>query len=101
MASLHYLKVGPGSGLVYDNGTFVYKIFHQLLCLLLLAYVLSRRGSSFRQLGLRWSFRRFSAGLHPGRRLSDHHRARGLVRYESISRLDWTNGPLAVRPRLF
>lgn len=44
------------------NGRWAYDFVHAATALLLLAYVLSRRGADFRKIGLRWSVRDVAIG---------------------------------------
>lgn len=55
--SLYLLRHGPSDNLGLTTGRASYGLVRLLICLLLLAYVLSRRGLRIRDLGLRWSIR--------------------------------------------
>jgi membrane protease YdiL (CAAX protease family) len=61
--SLYLLRHGPSDNLGLTTGRASYGLVRLLVCLLLLAYVLSRRGLSFRSLGLRWSLRDCAIGF--------------------------------------
>lgn len=43
-SSLYFLKHGPNPALALTNGAIVFHLVHQFACILLLAYVLYRRG---------------------------------------------------------
>jgi membrane protease YdiL (CAAX protease family) len=53
--SLYYLISGPPQGPSVSSLKYVAQILQQASTLLLLGYVLSRRGLDFRSIGLRWS----------------------------------------------
>ena len=53
--SLYFLLHGPSVAPQFSSFTWAGGIVHQTTALLLLGYVLSRRGLSFAYLGLRWS----------------------------------------------
>jgi len=60
---LYFLKHGPSPGILFDNSRWTYGLIHEIICLLLLGYVLSRRSLRIRDLGLRWSLRACSTGF--------------------------------------
>lgn len=62
-SSLYFLKHGPNPALALTNGAIVFHLAHQFACILLLAYVLYRRGWRLQNLGLRWSFFSVFVGL--------------------------------------
>jgi membrane protease YdiL (CAAX protease family) len=61
--SLYFFQRGTALQLGQGNSRWIFGLIHETTCLLLLGYVLSRRALRFRDLGLRWSLRRFGAGL--------------------------------------
>ncbi len=61
--ALYLLKNGPGASPLQTSGRWVFGTVHEISALLVLGYVLARRGLRFKDLGLRWSLRDFGAGL--------------------------------------
>jgi membrane protease YdiL (CAAX protease family) len=61
--ALYLLIYGPGASAPYTNFRWVTGIVHEASTLLLLGYVLSRRGRKFAALGLQWSLRNVGIGL--------------------------------------
>src|SRR5580704_17483101 len=61
--SFNLLANGPGAMPHISNVRWTIGIVQEITALLLLGYVLSRRGLSFRNLGLRWSVRDAGTGL--------------------------------------
>jgi hypothetical protein len=59
----YLLKYGPNPAFLPSSVTMAFHLVHQLACILLLAYVLYRRGWKLQHLGLRWSFRSVFVGL--------------------------------------
>lgn len=63
LRSAYVLKVGPSIEPQVSSMRWVVGVVHEGTALLLLGYVLSRRGLKLSSLGLRWSFRDASIGL--------------------------------------
>lgn len=63
ITSLNILLTGRIDAAWVHNLRWASGLFHQLTCLALLGYVLSRRKLQFTDLGLRWSFRDLGSGL--------------------------------------
>jgi membrane protease YdiL (CAAX protease family) len=63
VGSLSALKSGPGAATQLSNSRMVVGFIHEVTCLLLLGYVLSRRSLHFRNLGLEWRLRDVGVGL--------------------------------------
>ena len=64
LSSFYLLANGPGAAPhASSNARWIAGIVHEISSLLLLGYVLSRRGLSVRSLGLRWSIRGIGMGL--------------------------------------
>jgi len=65
LSSLHLWIYGRSLLHYFDHSSWSWtiRILHEATCLLLLGYVLSRRGMRFRDLGLRWSLRDLLSGL--------------------------------------
>jgi|SRR5712692_2859384 len=61
--SLNLLQTGPGAAPRVSNFRWLIGVVNEVNALLLLGYVLSRRGRRFRDLGLRWSLRDVGVGL--------------------------------------
>lgn len=61
--SLTILRSGPGVPPNQQNSKWTNGIFHEVTALMLLGYVLARRGRRIRDLGLRWSLRDAAMGL--------------------------------------
>lgn len=61
--ALYLLHSGSTAALGTSSLRWTYGIIHEISVLLLLAYVLSRRGLRFNSLGLRWSIRDVGVGL--------------------------------------
>lgn len=61
--SLYLLANGPGAAEPVSNARWTVGIAQEVASLLLLGYVLSRRGQRLSNLGLRWSFRDAGVGL--------------------------------------
>ena len=61
--SIYLLVNGPGAMPHISNARWTIGIVQEITALLLLGYVLSRRGHSFRNLGFRWSLRDTGIGL--------------------------------------
>ncbi len=63
LSSLYLLNAGRVENPARSSLRWINGLFHEVLCMLLLGYVLSRRGKRLRDLGLRWSFRDLFAGV--------------------------------------
>jgi membrane protease YdiL (CAAX protease family) len=63
LSSLFLLNAGRVENPASSSLRWINGLFHELLCMLLLGYVLSRRGKRLRDLGLRWSSRDFFLGI--------------------------------------
>ncbi len=63
VSSLHLLIAGPAALPPMSNFRWAGGMLQQIAALLLLGYVLSRRGLKFANLGLRWSLRDVAVGL--------------------------------------
>jgi membrane protease YdiL (CAAX protease family) len=63
IGSIYTLKTGQSTMSLASNSPWAYGILHETTSLLFLRYVLSRRGLSFRDLGLRWTFRDAGMGV--------------------------------------
>jgi Type II CAAX prenyl endopeptidase Rce1-like len=61
--ALYLLKNGPGAVPLQAGGKWGFGAVHEISSLLVLGYVLARRGLRFKDLGLSWSLRDFGAGL--------------------------------------
>jgi ABC-type arginine/histidine transport system permease subunit len=61
--AIYLLLNGPGAITTIAGAQWINGIFHEATALLLLAYVLSRRGLKFSYVGLRWSARDVGTGL--------------------------------------
>lgn len=62
--AIYFLKNGPPADPSEADSTgWLFRIVHEITALLVLVYVLFRRGRRFRDLGLRWSFRDAGVGL--------------------------------------
>jgi membrane protease YdiL (CAAX protease family) len=61
--AIYLLKNGPGAVATLSGARWFTGIGHEAAALLLLGYVLSRRGLKFSYLGFRWSFREFGTGF--------------------------------------
>jgi membrane protease YdiL (CAAX protease family) len=61
--SLYLLTNGPGTMPHISNARWIIGTLQEISALLLLGYVLSRRGLGFKDLGLRWSFRDAGMGI--------------------------------------
>jgi membrane protease YdiL (CAAX protease family) len=61
--ALYLLKNGPSPVLGASTLRWSYSLVHEISALLLLSYVLSRRGLQFKDIGLRWSTRDVGAGV--------------------------------------
>ena len=61
--ALYLLHNGPTGSLGTSSIRWTYGIIHETSVLLLLAYVLSRRGLRFNSLGFHWSIRDFGVGF--------------------------------------
>ena len=63
LSSIYLLYIAPATPIAMNRLRALYGITHEVLGLLLLAYVLSRRNLSFRDLGLQWSRKDIVPGL--------------------------------------
>jgi membrane protease YdiL (CAAX protease family) len=63
LGSLYVFIHGPQQFATASPFRFLSGIIHEILALLLLAYVLARRGQRFRDLGLKWSLKDLGSGL--------------------------------------
>jgi membrane protease YdiL (CAAX protease family) len=63
MGSLYVLKYGRTMLPYLNDSRWTAGILHELTCLLLLGYILSRRRLRLRDLGLRWSLRDLGIGI--------------------------------------
>ena len=63
LGSLYLLKNGAGAPSELSNSRMLVGFIHEVACLFLLGYVLSRRSLRFRDLGLQWSLRDGATGL--------------------------------------
>lgn len=61
--ALYVLKYGPAAGPLMIASRWMYGTVQETSALLLLGYVLSRRGLRMRDIGLRWTLRDVGAGL--------------------------------------
>jgi membrane protease YdiL (CAAX protease family) len=61
--ALYILRNGPNAAPYMSNGRWLIGTFQEVIALLLLGYVLSRRNLRFKDLGLRWRLRDMGVGL--------------------------------------
>lgn len=63
ISSVDILRNGPPPETYLQNSRWGYQVVQEVICLLLLGYVLRRRKMRFRDLGLRWSWRGLGAAM--------------------------------------
>lgn len=61
--AIYILRFGPTAAPHSSNARWFAATVQEAACLLLLGYILRRRGLGFKDLGLRWSMRDFGVGL--------------------------------------
>src|SRR5690348_4317071 len=61
--AVYLLETGPAGVSQFDHLRWTTGLFHEIISLLLLRYVLSRRRLGFRDIGLSWSWRQVGVGL--------------------------------------